>query len=314
MHGNGCLTPKRNGSPKQNMGPCNARVGKVGYRSNQGIDIILIIANVDCTRETTSPHRKKMIKMPGTRELIDSMAIMYGGRKGGDSFWVCKHGSDSGNTVDCPPTDLEISIDSTSIDRESGPDTHSLIDPEEATRIVEDRKTLLSGEIPLGHIAPPFPDNMALEMAQSADVASGGASQSSRPDAYNPYRNRRVYNPYRQNLDRYRTGGVNNDSNQTRPPHLLKQSKFRQRRRQTRGWRLPPPWRLRKPRWQRGERTKSRWGSSGYRRDIFAVFVPISPGVCVGDPRKNLKAPQGEFLEAQRLLLRGHLPKMRRAR
>ena len=59
-------------------------------------------------------------------------------------------------------------------------------------------------------------------MGRERAQISGLAPRKSHPETLqavgNPYRIHRAYNAYHQNLDRYRTGGVATESNQTRHP------------------------------------------------------------------------------------------------
>ena len=159
---------------------------------------------------------KKMIKMPGARNLLDSMSIMYGSRNG-IRYLVSKHDSDTENTEDFRPADLEMALSNMANDSGADSAIPSLIEPEEARRIADDRKALVSEEIPQEMANPLFRIKSSIANGHRAQVCAKQSHPATPPAVGNPYRNNRAYNHYHQNMDRYRTGGVTTGINQ---PHF----------------------------------------------------------------------------------------------
>ena len=97
-------------------------------------------------------------------------------------------------------------------DSETEPDTPSLAGGEEVVRIADDHRGLEDEWAPRGNIVPFHQSNvMEQEPSQISSESPRKTPTRTLPEVGNPYQNPRVYNPYRHNLDRYRTGDASRE-------------------------------------------------------------------------------------------------------
>ena len=94
----------------------------------------------------------------------------------------------------------------------------SLVVPGEVVRLEEDHK-IMAREVTNQENAELISNDntVVLEPSQSFHESHRKAPPGANPVVSNPYRNPRVYNPYNEGLDRYRTGICSREQNYTAP-------------------------------------------------------------------------------------------------
>ena len=107
-----------------------------------------------------------------------------------------------------------MALKSSTIGSEADSDMPSLICPGDVKRLAKDRESLVGEWVRQENAEPPFQDNH-MGRAQISIVSPRKAPPGAYPAVGHPYHNPRVYNPLRQNLHRYRTGGESKEQNST---------------------------------------------------------------------------------------------------